>query len=921
MSFEESSLWKSTLGRNEDGDKGQFIERLRAAFLQFREAVSPVAGDIALSAPGYTDHSIEHCDALWDTASLLLPDEYPINPVEAFVLGGSFLVHDLGMGLSAYPGGLSEILDRTEWLDLLSVRFPETAAELNAQAKSDVKSNPNWDGLTSNDVKEVLTTYLRNNHARQAREIVSAAWTLGDGTTEYLLSDAKMRAWYGDLIGEIAKSHWADVDVLPERFPSEYGALPGFPTEWTVDATKLACLLRMADAIQIDGRRADPLHTPHRNPQGESLAHWQFQEKLLTAQVVDGRLVFSSATSFGSDRIEAWWTAFDMIRMIDAELRKVDNLSADLGKPRLRAHAVAGADSSIRFAAFVHPEGWEPIDTSPHIGSPVEVIGKLGGTALYGTNSDSGAITVREILANALDATRALRLAYDEMRPSPVEVRFITSEETDSVSIRDYGIGMTKEDVVTNLCDFGVSGWKGSSVRENFPGILSQGYAPTGRFGIGFFSAFMASKHVKVRTRHFEAAKSDTYILEFVGGLSSRPIFRRASRVEQLIEPGTEVRVDLKHRFVDEGGMFAQLAPAMLETQDYLPRFIGDLAFMADESVVVAPVGSDELVEAVVANSWRTLASDEVCDAIHSPAFYKNPGYLRMRERFAHLIAPIKGRDGEVIGRIGVDAVVDSNDDDYWTAWGQGHCGGLRTAMLADVIGVLDAKPANAARNDLVFDIALEHLQEWYRDQVVRVLELELDQATLANVQKFGIGIDAISDELPLTFSQSGHLSPSEFTEAIANADEFAYVSLHPTSYVLEGNDYHGAVLDNDFALVPEHVFLGARRPFDPQRGLGLRPNDLAAECREHVRTSPIFDAFTWWESNYMNLGAELVRMAARAWEIPLADLVSRIEWLDIDEEEDRRIGFLTLSNRQRKFPGIRVVRRAKDTAIERVGI
>jgi len=44
------------------------------------------------------------------------------------------------------------------------------------------------------------------------------------------------------------------------------------------NAVKIACLLRCADAIQIDQRRASAFPFAIHAPQGESLLHWQAQQ-------------------------------------------------------------------------------------------------------------------------------------------------------------------------------------------------------------------------------------------------------------------------------------------------------------------------------------------------------------------------------------------------------------------------------------------------------------------------------------------------------------------------------------------------------------------------------------------------------------------------------------------------------------------
>jgi hypothetical protein len=59
--FELTPLWQRTLGAHpSDGPRDQ----LRSAYLQFRATVEPLAGEISVSMPMFTDHSIVHVDSL-----------------------------------------------------------------------------------------------------------------------------------------------------------------------------------------------------------------------------------------------------------------------------------------------------------------------------------------------------------------------------------------------------------------------------------------------------------------------------------------------------------------------------------------------------------------------------------------------------------------------------------------------------------------------------------------------------------------------------------------------------------------------------------------------------------------------------------------------------------------------------------------
>lgn len=85
--------------------------------------------EIALTMPQFTVHDITHIDALWEMADIILPEELEINPVEAFVLGGAFLIHDLGMGGIAYNNGFDKIKNSELWRDTHAILCKKYGAD------------------------------------------------------------------------------------------------------------------------------------------------------------------------------------------------------------------------------------------------------------------------------------------------------------------------------------------------------------------------------------------------------------------------------------------------------------------------------------------------------------------------------------------------------------------------------------------------------------------------------------------------------------------------------------------------------------------------------------------------------------------------------------------------------------------------
>ena len=157
--YEKTSIWQKTLGRQLNNDDYE-NERdfLRNSYEQFRERARLLAGEINRSLPEYTVHDITHIDALWDMAELITKDKVSLNPIEAFVLGGAFLIHDLGMGIAAYPEGIEQIKKEKMWRDI--------AASLFREKYNRTISNTDYDSLDNEIEKNTTETVLRQLHAQ-----------------------------------------------------------------------------------------------------------------------------------------------------------------------------------------------------------------------------------------------------------------------------------------------------------------------------------------------------------------------------------------------------------------------------------------------------------------------------------------------------------------------------------------------------------------------------------------------------------------------------------------------------------------------------------------------------------------------------------------------------------------------------------
>jgi hypothetical protein len=767
--YQQSPLWKQAFLNREDGLDGQ-RNSLITAFTDFRKRVSLLVAQIHKDMPSLTVHDITHIDALWWTASEIAGPDYLLNPSEAFVLGGAFLLHDAAHCIAAYSGGIDEIRSLPEWKYYAAMAKVEPDALVPG----------------SDQFQLILFEVLRELHPKQARRLAFQHWTApGDTTPLFLLPHDELRQAFGDAIGWVAESHWAaphELEALNHLRINPPTCL--HPAPWSVDILKLAILLRTADAAHIDSERAPRFLFALIQPGGSSLVHWKFQSRMHEVKLdpdASRNDLCISGSAFPASEQDAWWMAYDASRMIDSELRAADRILNDLQRPRLAARSVAFSYSPEAFSRNVPTDGWQPVDTSIKITNIKAMVERFGGEKLYGKDP---AAALREFLQNAVDAIHACRklggLGDEE---GEIEVAVTDAPDGHWLHITDTGIGMSRYVLTEVLLDFGRSLWRSPDLRGEWSRLPATGFEAIGQFGIGFFSVFMLGQQVQVVTRRYEPKEdeSEQWLLQFTAGTDKRPILRIPSENERLKRHGTRLSVliskekmlELCPKKVVDWFKFAQipfshtcarLAPAL-----YINLFVR--------------IAGENRQHIIKANDWKSISPIELLKRIE-PTHYDD-AIVDKFGHWSHLTELYDGK-GNVAGRCAI-----KTESYPYDKFGIGVVKGLFAANVQGLAGVVFSTPQNdLARKTANPDVSLAEVQRWANEQKKLLLEREqIDEKNSALLARFG------ADHADLTFGNFGGKSLSH-KEFIATVRTLTSIKVHDEKVTHDDDD---DVLKRDF--------------------------------------------------------------------------------------------------------------------------
>lgn len=154
-------------------------------------------------------------------------------------------------------------------------------------------------------------------------------------------------------------------------------------------------------------------------------------------------------------------------------------------------------------------------------------------------------IFLRELISNASDAIdkmyyRALSDEALDFNKDDYFVKVELDKDARTITIRDTGIGMTADELESNL---GIIAKSGSLAMKQAT-KMEEDHSLIGQFGVGFYSAFMVADRVTVRTRSVDSEQGYLWESEGTDGYTIEPTDKA--------DIGTEITLHVKADTDDE---------------------------------------------------------------------------------------------------------------------------------------------------------------------------------------------------------------------------------------------------------------------------------------------------------------------------------------------------------------------------------
>jgi molecular chaperone HtpG len=160
-------------------------------------------------------------------------------------------------------------------------------------------------------------------------------------------------------------------------------------------------------------------------------------------------------------------------------------------------------------------------------------------------------IFLRELISNSSDALDKLRFESNKGaeiidNDLPLEIKITFDEKKKILTIDDSGIGMTKDEIISNIGTIAKSG--SAEFLKQLTASKQDANNIIGKFGVGFYSVFMVAEEVIIKTKSY--IEEEPAVMWKSDGLGDYVI----TELDEKIKRGTTIEVRLK----DDAKEFAE---------------------------------------------------------------------------------------------------------------------------------------------------------------------------------------------------------------------------------------------------------------------------------------------------------------------------------------------------------------------------
>lgn len=267
------------------------------------------------------------------------------------------------------------------------------------------------------------------------------------------------------------------------------------------------------------------------------------------------------------------------------------------------------------------------------------------------TNRD---IFLRELISNASDAID--KLYYKSLTDSKVKldkddfcIRIDTDKDDRSLTITDNGIGMTEEELDQNL---GIIAKSGSSLFKEM-NEKKKDVNIIGQFGVGFYSAFMVAKEIRVLSKAYGSDKAYEWVSDGADGYT----INESSRDEV----GTTIKLYLKDN-TDTDSYDEYLEPRRIEgiVKKYSDYVKYPIIMKKEETKIKDDSGKSDSKDV----ETETVIEDKTLNSM-IPIWKKNENEVTEEEynsfysdKFYDFEPPIKTIHSKVEGQVSYDSLL-----------------------------------------------------------------------------------------------------------------------------------------------------------------------------------------------------------------------------------------------------------------------